>query len=437
MAKISLSDLETLKGLREARGSLDSVERLGQQGLPSLTPASLKKRNEILDKAIAKFTYVVDNLDQEKASYVKSLFNDQLQLGYETTMSGLKQDTFSKTGIVPIDKETIYSAIVNLDLPKDLKLEMSAIADTADKEDLSFSLANNNLGITYDNESQQIKGEYQFDSKDGSLTIKPVIKKDADSVITKSVNINKAIDKGSLNLDVKDTDNNTLFKFEGVKDGNVLNLTKNISPDSNVLSGDLTSKVPLYMVEGEPEYYTDNRGFTQEKKTYLSPTISGDFYTGNDINKYGLGMNFPITKNLSADISTQKYDDDTSADKLGLYYNKPIGDSGILSFGGEIDTDRNKNLMAKFILPFGNTSDLPERESILMTNAEKKALEALKDENTMVFDGKEYQKNKIYEGSDFNELKEAAAQNLDLKDFIGPVNKQQLAKGGIAYLMGM
>ena len=110
--KISLSDLETLKGLREARGSLDPVGSLGQQGLPSLTPASLQKRNEILDKAIAKFTYVVDNLDQEKASYVKSLFNDQLQLGYETTMSGLKQDAFAKTGIVPIDKETIYSAIV-------------------------------------------------------------------------------------------------------------------------------------------------------------------------------------------------------------------------------------------------------------------------------------------------------------------------------------
>ena len=416
MAKISLSDLETLKGLREARGSLDSVERLGQQGLPSLTPASLKKRNEILDKAIAKFTYVVDNLDQEKASYVKSLFNDQLQLGYETTMSGLKQDTFSKTGIVPIDKETIYSAIVNLDLPKDLKLEMSAIADTADKEDLSFSLANNNLGITYDSESQEIKGEYQFDSKDGSLTIKPVIKKDADSVITKSVNIDKAIDKGNLNLDVKDTDDNTSFTFEGVKDGNVLNLTKNIGTDNN-LSGDLTAKVPLYMLK-------DNQ----------TPTLTSDFYTGNDINRYGIGMNFPIAKNLSADISTRKFDDDTSADKFGLYYNKPIGDGGIFSVGADIDTDRNKNIMAKFILPFGEGSF---EETDFMSPLEKRKYEELKKENTMLFNGKEYQKNKIYEGSDIKELAEAAAQTFSPKDFIGPVNKQQLAKGGIAYLMGM
>tara|TARA_R100001509_G_C4854425_1_gene211197 strand:+ start:42 stop:1346 length:1305 start_codon:yes stop_codon:yes gene_type:complete len=431
--KISLSDLETLKGLKEARGSLDP-SRFGPQGLASLGPASLKKRNEILDKAIAKFTYVVDNLDQEKASYVKSLFNDQLQLGYETTMSGLKQDAFAKTGIVPIDKETIYSAIVNMDLPKDLKLEMSAIADTADKEDLSFSLANNNLGITYDNESQEIKGEYQFDSKDGSLNIRPAIKKDADSVITKSVNINKAIDKGNLNLDVRDTDDDTSFKFEGIKDGNVLNLTKNIGTDNN-LSGDLTSKVPLYMVEGEPEYYIDDRGFTQKKKTYLSPTISGDFYTGNDINQYGLGMNFPITKNLSADISTQKFDDDTSADKFGLYYDKPIGDRGIFSVGADIDTDRNKNIMAKFTLPFGEGKFEKTDESMFMPYSERKALEELKDENTMVFDGKEYQRNKIYRGSDFKELAETAAQTFSPKDFIGPVKK--MAKGGLAYLMGM
>ena len=418
MAKISLSDLETLKGLKEARGSLDIEKRLGQQGLPSLRPASLQKRSEILDKAIAKFTYVVDNLDQEKASYVKSLFNDQLQLGYETTMSGLKQDAFAKTGIVPIDKETIYSAIVNLDLPKDLKLEMSAIADTADKEDLSFSLANNNLGITYDSESQEIKGQYQFDSKDGSLNIRPVITKDADSVITKSVNINKAIDEGNLNLDVRDTDDNTSFKFEGIKDGNVLNLTKNIGTDNN-LSGDFTTKVPLYMIDK----------VVDDKKFSLTPTISGDFYTGNDINQYGLGINFPITPNISADISTQKYGDDTSADKLGLYYNKPVGDRGIFSVGADIDTDRNKNLMFNFSLPFGE-GELKESENILMTNAEKRALEAQKAED-------EYNKNLIYAGSDFNELKEAAAQNLDLKDFIGPVNKQQLAKGGLAYLMGM
>ena len=419
MAKISLSDLETLKGLREARESdLDIEKRLIRAGGVGslLGPASLKKRNEILDKAIAKFTYVVDNLDQETASYVKSLFNNQLQLGYKTTMSGLKQDAFAKAGIVPIDKETIYSAIVNLDLPKDLKLEMNAIADMADKKDLAVSLANNDLGITYDSESQEIKGQYQFDSKDGSLNIKPVITKDADSVITKSVNINKAIDKGNLNLDVKDTDKNTLLKFEGSKDGDVLDLKKNIGTDNN-LSGEFTKKLPLYMIDK----------VVGDKKFSLTPTISGDFYTGNDTNKYGIGVNFPITENLSADISTKKFDDNTSAEKLGLYYNKPIAKDGILSFGGEIDTDKNKNIMAKFSLPFGE-GDFPESENILMSNAAKRLAAAEQAEQ-------EYLNNLIYAGSNFKELKEAAEQNIDLKNFIGPV--KQMAGGGLAYLMGM
>ena len=404
--KISLSDLESLKGLKEARGTLLSDQR--RMGLASLMGRSQQKRSEILDKAIAKFTYVVDNLDQETASYVKSLFNDQLQLGYETTMSGLKQDAFAKTGFVPIDKETIYSAIVNLDLPKDLKLEMNAIADMADKKDLAVSLANNDLGITYDSESQEIKGQYQFSSKDGKTFIKPIVTKDADSKIENHIEIERAIDGGGLYLDATKGDD-TQIDFMGVKDGNVLNLQKNISPDGNVLSGDLTTKIPLYML-----------------KDSQTPTLTGDFYTGNDINQYGLGVNLPITKNLSADISTQKYGDDTSADKLGLYYNKPIGDSGILSFGGEIDTDRNKNFMAKFSLPFGD-GDFPERESILMPYSERKALEAQKAED-------EYNKNLIYAGSDFNELKEAASA-FSPKDFIGPV--KQMAGGGLAYLMGM
>ena len=216
----------------------------------------------------------------------------------------------------------------------------------------------------------------------------------------------------------------TQIEFTGVKDGNVLNLQKETGTDNN-LSGDLTTRLPLYMVEGEPEYYIDDKGFTQKKKTYLTPTLSGDFYTGNDINQYGIGFDFPITKNISADISTQKYADDTSAEKLGLYYNKPIAKDGIFSIGGEIDSDRNKNLMVNFSLPFGE-GDVRERESILMTNAEKRALEAKKAEDA-------YNESLIYAGSDFKELKDALSQNLEPKDFIGP---KLMARGGLAGLLG-
>ena len=407
--KISLSDLESLKGLKEARGDFQG-QGGPRAGIGALGGMALRKRNEILDKAIAKFTYVVNNLDQETSSYVKSLFNDQLQLGYETTISGLKQDAFAKTGFVPIDKETIYSAIVNMDLPKDLKLEMNAIADMADKKDLAISLANNDLGISYDSESQEIKGQYQFDTKDGKTSIKPIVTKDADSKIEKRIEIERAIDGGGLYLDATKGDD-TQIDFMGVKDGNVLNLSKNISPNNNFVSGDFTTELPLYMINEN-----------------LKPTVSGDFYKQDDFKEYGIGANFPITENIAADIYSQKYGDGTSTDSLGIGYEKPIGDGGIFSIRGDIDTDRNKNLMVNFSLPFGNTSDLPETENILMTNAQKRLAEAQKAEE-------EYNKNLIYAGSDFNELKEAAAQNLDLKDFIGPVKK--MAGGGLAYLMGM
>ena len=91
--------------------------------------------------------------------------------------------------------------------------------------------------------------------------------------------------------------------------------------------------------------------------------------------------------------------------------------------------------MAKFTLPFGEGKFEKTDESMFMPYSERKALEELKDENTMVFDGKEYQRNKIYRGSDFKELAETAAQTFSPKDFIGPVKK--MAKGGLAYLMGM
>ena len=180
MAKYNLSDIEGLKGLEKAKQDTSGIQglrgpfdRLQQPG----TQAS-RLRESILDKAIAKFTYAVENLDQETKQEVMSLFNDKLKLGYETTMSGLKQDAAEKfTGMVPIDKETIYSAIINLDLPKDLKLEIEALGGLASKEDLALSLANNNLGITYDSESDEIRGEYNFENKDGNLFIKPVIEK--------------------------------------------------------------------------------------------------------------------------------------------------------------------------------------------------------------------------------------------------------------------
>ena len=112
-------------------------------------------------------------------------------------MSGIKQDIAAKTGIVPIDDETIYKAIIDLDLPKDVKLKMSAISNTAGDEEIKASLKSNNLGLTWDNDRQEIIATYtQSLSPDGSFTITPIISKDEDSNITKDLQIDKAFDNG-------------------------------------------------------------------------------------------------------------------------------------------------------------------------------------------------------------------------------------------------
>jgi hypothetical protein len=415
--KVSLSDLESLKGLKS--DNIGDPEGGPMRRMPMMGQAK-RERESLIDKYIAKFTYAVDNLDQEtKKQEVLSAFNDSLKIGYSTTMSGLKMDAADQLGIVPIDKETIYSAIVNMDLPKELKLEMSAIGDAAGSEKLSFSLANNELGITYDNQSQEIIGQYQFDSKDGSLSIKPVIKKDADSKITKSIEIDKAIKGGQLDLDITDTDDSSLFKFEGVKDGKILNLEKSIG-DENYVKGDFTSELPLYKIKDD-SFFINEDGVAE--KNYLKPSFVAKYNPDNFTN-YGMGLSFPITPNIAADIYSTKNIDDTSTDKLGLYYNKALANDGILSFGGEVDSDRGKNFMLNFSLPLGKDRYMSESENILMPYHEKKALEQKKLEE-------EYLNNLIYGGSDFNKLKESVS-DFDLKNFIGPV--QQLASGGIASL---
>jgi hypothetical protein len=423
MAKYNLSDIEALKGLEKAREDTSGIRglqtpmgRLGQPG-----SKALQLRESILDKAIAKFTYAVENLDQETKQEVISLFNDKLKLGYSTTMSGLKQDALDKIGLVPIDKETIYNAIINLDLPKELELEIEALGNMADAKDLSFSLANNNLGITYDSESDEIRGEYNFENKDGNLFIKPVIEKDADSKVTKSIEIDRAIKDGKIGLDVTDTDDSTFLDLEAVKGGSVLNLQKNIGKD-NFLSGEFTSDLPIYSIDA----------IEGDQKFSLSPSFSADFYKDNDFTGYGAGIDFPITKNLSTGIFTQKAGDGTSVDSLGINYQKPVFNDGIFSIDAGIDTDRNKNIGFNLTIPFGKGGEeIQSDPTVLMSSAEKNAyLQELEQ--------KKYLDNLIYGGNDAKELMAAAAQNFDLKDLIGPIQpKEQNAEGGLNYLMGM
>ena len=200
-------------------------------------------------------------------------------------------DAAEKVGFVPIDKETIYKAIVDIDLSKKTKLKMKALSDTAGSEELEFSLVNNNLGITYDNQSQTLVGKYNFNSKDGKLSITPSITKDQDSQIQSKIEIDKAIDGGNIDLDVqKDTTDNSLTTdFSLVKDGNVLSAQNVSGGDNNYFKAEGTAEVPLYMLkDGE------------------TPYISSEYYKdkNNGYDSLYTTLGIPITQNLEASVSS-------------------------------------------------------------------------------------------------------------------------------------
>ncbi len=428
--KVDLADLASIKELKKARSEneegIGGVRRMGRQS------AARRQRNKILDNAIAKLTYAVDNLDQETREKVISAFNDQLQIGYETTMSGLKMDAADKVGIVPIDKETIYKAIVNMDLPKETKLKIETLSNMAGDEELAFSLINNNLGITYDNQSQTIVGKYKIDSKDGKLSITPSITKNEDSQIQSKIEIDKAIEGGKINLDVeKDTTDNSLTTdFSLVKDGNFLS-AKNVSgTDNNYFQAEGTAEIPAYML-----------------KDGSMPSISAEYYKdkGDNLSNYQISSQFPINSNLVADISNTINSNNTSNTELGLTYNKFVknpfkkdqsNSSGIFSVDARMDDDNNKNLFASIAFPLGknttnNIGNMNFDERYLSRD-EKEKREREKLENTMFYNGKAYKKNNIYSGNELSGLIEETTDNFNLSDFIGP--KQELASGGIAGL---
>ncbi len=435
--KVSLSDLESLQGLKKAREKLDSEGGLGALGGRlagrRATPEAQSQRSKILDKAIAKFSYAVDNLDQETREKVISAFNDQLKIGYETTMSGLKMDAAEKVGFVPIDKETIYKAIVDIDLSKKTKLKMKALSDTAGSEELEFSLVNNNLGITYDNQSQTLVGKYNFNSKDGKLSITPSITKDQDSQIQSKIEIDKAIDGGNIDLDVqKDTTDNSLTTdFSLVKDGNVLSAQNVSGGDNNYFKAEGTAEVPLYMLkDGE------------------TPYISSEYYKdkNNGYDSLYTTLGIPITQNLEASVSSLS-GDGMNTNRLGVNYkkyidniftkNKSLDTRGTFNFGANIDSDNNKYAGFEIAFPLGKnkTNNMQginfDNEFLTPYDQKIKELEELNEGKTMLFDGKKYRTNNIYSGSDLKELIGATKENFKIGDFIGP---KLMADGGIAGL---
>jgi hypothetical protein len=338
--KVDLADLQSLQNLK--KNSENKVKTgVGSLGR-ALQPAS--QRNRIKNKVITSFIYAVDNMDQEKSEYVKELFNGALQVGYETDMSGIKTDLFEKAGIVPINSETIYKTIVNLNLPKEIKAEMAAISNTAGDEELSASLKKNNMGLTWDSDSQEIKGEYTFTlGADGNTQIKPMVIKDADSQIFKEVKIDQAIGDGQLNFTLNESDiDNSKGKEINYQNDSVSLYAQNVQDDNkNWSQAGGTVEVPFYLLNKEEK-----------------PIISGEFFTDmdSDFKAKQFSAEFPLTDNLK--IYGSRYEDDQgdfNETDYGIKYNKTgsIGEMGNWFFDAGIDKDQDWSANVGFSIPFG------------------------------------------------------------------------------------
>ena len=375
---VDLADLESLKGLKEEglnsedgkfitnprRQQARGIAALGAQG----AEAGKKQKEDIKNKVIGAFTYVVDNLDQETASYVKSLFNDKLQLSYSTTMSGIKQDAFAKTGIVPIDSETIYNAIINLNLPNDVKLKMSAISDTAGDEQIKASLKSNNLGITYDSDKQEIIAQYtNVITPDGSLRITPIIAKDENSNMIKDIQIDKAFENGDLKFSINESDifnqKNIGTKYDGE---NISFFAEKKQDDyGNTLDTGLTLDLPVYLLN-------------KEEKPSVSFNLNKDL--NSDFETKMFSGNFPITDNLSL-FGSRKEDDSGEGNQTnyGLEYNyqKPLGERGNFFTKANIDNKGDYGFNIGLSIPFGQ----PEKRAPLQfsTNKPEEAYEIYKE----------------------------------------------------------
>ena len=374
--KVSLSDLESLKKLKSDSGEagLEGLKRLQRAGA-----RSSQQRNRIKNKVISSFIYAVDNMDQEKSPYVKNLFNGALgalQVGYETDTSGIKTDIFEKVGIVPINSETIYSTILNLDLPKEIKAEMSAISDKAGTSELSASLKKNNMGITWDDQSQEIKGEYIFTlGTDGNTKIQPIVTKDQDSQISKEVKIDQAIEDGTLNFTLNESDigNASGSSINYQNDSVTLFADKQSDDYGNTANIGGTVDIPLYLLN-------------KEEKPYISAEINKNLDT--DFESKMFSGSFPITDNLK--LYGSRYEDDggfSNDTRYGLEYNfdKPIGDYGNFFTRANIDNQGDYGVNVGLKIPFNK----PEKRAFnYTTNNPEEAFSMYKDT-----DGFKYEPN--------------------------------------------
>ena len=437
--KVSLSDLESLKNLKSERNELGSTlggigDLLNRRAGRGLSPSEQirDKSQSIKDKVITTFVYAADRLDQETKEQVFDLLNGKLKLGYSTTMSGLKQDAFAKTGIVPIDSETLYSAIVDLDLPDDIKLKMSAISDTAGNDEIKASLVGNNFGIKWDNDKQEIIGTANITTK-GDFKLTPTIAKDEDSLITKELEINKAIKNGNLTLALNesDIDNSTGMGLKYDNEDFTFNLTQEKGDDVNKITSESTVTVPAYLLKADEK-----------------PVLNFELNKNLNTNQIGgqFSGDFPVTENMSV-FASQPIDGETNygvSFNDGILQGLSLDNQNFINYGQTFDL--NKYGLQPVYDQNGKIIDYVEDKSNIKKNRGSLELSGSLDYDMNpafnIFYSKSFggpQKkgsnfNRSYSGDDFEKIYNIYEETDGFKSIPLRERTQLMAEGGIADL---
>ena len=281
--KVDLSAI--LKGILPEREPPQLREDFTGQGGPlgrAQSPGGLQEVVDIQEAnkvqkgeenlALGVLNYVMNNGDQELAENILIDLGEQLKISALTTMSGHKQDLFQKTGIVPINGETLYQAVIEADILGKYNLNATAIADAVGTKEILASLKYNNLGLVYNSENGQMEGEWKFEKKEGprseeiKWSLTPTLKKnDIQNSEEISLAFDKALGEGSIQLSAsakanQGGDQKTLkFNWTGKKgedgEADTIDISHLVDKSGSTFSIDGTKSFDFYNVDGkEPSF---------------------------------------------------------------------------------------------------------------------------------------------------------------------------------------
>ena len=258
---------------------------------------SIKADKGEQNKVLGVLNYIIENGEQELAENIIADIGSA-RIKALTTVSGYKQDLFEKTGVIPIDGETIYNLVINDNILGKYNLDVNAIADAVGTKEVAASLKNNNMGLTWNSETGQMEGSWTFKKQEGpanqetkwSFTPK-ISKNDITNSEEISFSFDRAVNNGDIQISASEKANsggdNRKLKFnwtgEAKKDeegrdiegtAETIDITHLSGDSGNQLKFDGVKSFDFYNIDGEKPTFSLQSTHDLDKgdENYLATT---------------------------------------------------------------------------------------------------------------------------------------------------------------------